>query len=601
MQFGHSTDFDADLAAARQHCETAGALNPESPDAQAQLALIEWAEHDFDSAVARMERAVALGPNHSLALGLAGLMSSFIGDAQTAVDLMLRAARLTPATNNWYPFPLAQGYLRLGRYAEAHTAISEFIARGLRTERGTTLLIASLAGLDRMPEAVAFRDEMTAEFPAYSIAWVRGISDRIIPYNAEAFAPIAALLRKAGVPEEPPAPPRPGIAVLPFDNMSDDAAQDYFADGLTETLITNLSRLDGLMVIARNSAFVFKGRAVDVREVGETLGVDYVVEGSEQILGERVRVNAQLVDAASGGHLWAESYDREMKDIFAVHDDISERIVAALDVTLSEGDADRLTEVETQSVEAYDSYIRGLAELFRYTPEASLLGESLMHKAVEIDPGYARPYSMLGLSMFVAWEFQWRPEPDVLAQATALTRKGVDIDPNLATAHAVLGWLLLWQGQYDAAIAALEKAVAIDPDDIWAVTLLAETYNYIGRPQEVPPLFPILERIDPLYPLNDFYLGHAQYLMGDYDAAVASLNKTLTFAPNFLPAQRILAAIHAEHGRVTEAQGAVEEVRRISPSASVALWRERLPYRDPSVTERLIESWQKAENSGESE
>ena len=401
-------------------------------------------------------------------------------------------------------------------------------------------------------------------------------------------------LRKAGVPEEPPVLARPGIAVLPFDNMSGDAVQDYFADGLTETLITNLSRLDDLMVIARNSAFVFKGRAVDVREVGETLGVQYVVEGSVQIIGERVRVNAQLVDATSGGHLWAEAYDREMSDIFAVHDDISGRIVSALDITLSEGDTNRLGQIETQSVEAYDSYIRGLAELFRYTPDGNLLGRSLMRQAFEIDPSYARPYGILSLAMFLAWEFQWSQDAEILERAAVIASEGVDIDPTLASAHANLGWIRLWQKQHDRAIAALEKAVEIDGDDVWAVSLLAESLNYVGRPEEVPALFPILERIDPLYPLNDFYLGHAQYLMGDYDVGIASLNKTLTFAPNFSPAHRILAAIYVELGRMDDARAAVAEIKRISPTASVELWRERLPYRDPAVLDRLIENWEKA-------
>ena len=594
IQFGYSSDYETDIAAARRHCEKAVALDPDSPDAQANLALIEWAEHDFDGALARMERAVTLSPNHSLVLGLAGFMTSFIGEPQTAVDLMQRAARLTPTQDNWYPFPLAQGYIRLGRYAEAHAAISDFIARTLRTERAATLLIASLAGLDRMPEAEANRDEIAAEYSDYSIAWVRDITDGIIPYSPEAFAPIAALLRKAGVPEEPPAPARPGIAVLPFDNLSGDAAQDYFADGLTETLITNLSRLDGLMVIARNSAFVFKGQAVDVREVGERLGVEYVVEGSVHILGERVRVNAQLVDATSGGHLWAEAYDRDMSDIFAVHDDISGRIVSALDITLSEGDADRLSKVETNSVEAYDSYIRGLADIYRYTPDANRLARASLREAVDIDPGYVRAYGILSIGMFLAWEFQWNDDPDLLNQAGKVASNAVRIDPDMAPAHGASGWISLWQRQYEQALAALQMAIEIDGNDVMTVGLLAEAFNYAGQPDEVPALYPRLKRIDPLYPLNDFYLGHAQYLMGDYDAAIASLNDTLTFAPNFSPAHRLLAAAYVELGRMDEAHAAVAEIRRISPTASVALWRERLPYRDPGVLDRLIENWEKA-------
>jgi adenylate cyclase len=240
-----------------------------------------------------------------------------------------------------------------------------------------------------------------------------------------------------------PLPKKPSVAVLPFTNMSGDAEQEYFSDGMTETLITDLSKISGLFVIARNSTFTYKGQAVKLEQVGQELGVRYVIEGSVQKANGRVRINVQLIDATTGGHVWAERYDRELEDIFALQDELTQKIVFALKVLLTPEEHARFRRAPTDSLEAYDLHLRGQAYFYRFTPEAQAQARQLWERAIELDPAYDGAYAGLAIGHLVDFYWQWSPDPArSLEQAFVLAQRAVVLDDSLSAATVPWGWCM---------------------------------------------------------------------------------------------------------------------------------------------------------------
>jgi len=389
-------------------------------------------------------------------------------------------------------------------------------------------------------------------------------------------------------------PDKPSIAVLPFVNMSEDPKQEYFSDGMTEDLITGLSKRSGLFVIARNSVFLYKGRPVKPEQVSRELGVRYVLEGSVRKAGNRVRITAQLIDATTGYHLWAEHYDGELKEIFALQDSITRQIVAALAPKLTAGEQPRSGRQETNSIEAYDHFLRGFALFYEFRKESNAMARQMFERAVALDPNYAKAYVRLSWAYFVDWEFQWTEGPGALDRSLEAARKAVALDDSLSEAHTVFGWDSLWKKQHDVAIAELERAVSLDPNSAWAYGNLAEVLNFAGRPDEAIGFAKKAMRLDPNNPGWPFMLAHSYFLPRRYDEAIAALQDALRRNPNFLPARRMLAVVYAELGRDKEARAEVAEILRISPEASLERWRERMPYKNPADLERLIAGLRKA-------
>ena len=295
-------------------------------------------------------------------------------------------------------------------------------------------------------------------------------------------------------------PDKPSIAVLPFVNMSGDKEQEYFSDGITEDLITALSKLSGLFVIARNSVFTYKGRAVKPKQISRELGVRYLLEGSVRKAGNRVRITAQLIDATKGYHLWAENYDGELKDIFALQDDITRQIVAALAPKLAAGEQSGSKRQETNSIEAYDLVLRGIALYFQFRKESHAMARQMFERAIALDPNYARAYVSVAWLYFVDWEFQWTEAPAALDRSLEAARKAVALDDSLSDAHTLLGWDSLWKKQHDFAIAELERAVSLNANSAPAYTFLAEALNFSGRPDEAIGFAKKAMRLDPKYP-----------------------------------------------------------------------------------------------------
>jgi adenylate cyclase len=433
----------------------------------------------------------------------------------------------------------------------------------------------------------------------------RGAAGRRLAYKTVATVTVLAALGAAGglvswrwfqAPASSLAlPDRPSIAVLPFTNLSQDPGQEYFSDGVTEDLITGLSKVSGLFVIARNSVFTYKGKAVKVGEVGRDLGVRYVLEGGVQRAGDRVRITAQLVDAATGYHLWAERYDGQVRDIFALQDEVTQRIVRALAVKLTEGERGRMGRVPTGDPDAYDLVLRGRENLNRTTRDANVEARKLFLKAQDLDPGYARAYMGMGWAHLYGWQFQWSTDTDSLERARQMAERAIALDETLADAHRLLGQIYLWKKEHDQAIAQAERALALAPNDAHGYETLAEVLGWAGRPEDSLRFIREAMRLNPHYPF--FYLwtlGHAYYLTGRSQDAVNAFKTIVQQNPNFLPAHAYLGVLFTEMGREKEAHTAWKAALRLSPGVSLASLRQRLPYRRPADLNRFLTAVQKS-------
>jgi TolB-like protein len=392
-----------------------------------------------------------------------------------------------------------------------------------------------------------------------------------------------------------PLPDNPSIAVLPFQNMSGDPEQDYFSDGLTEDLITDLSKISGLFVIARNSSFAYKGKPIKIAQVGRELGVQYILEGSVRKAGDRVRITAQLIDTTTEGHLWAHRYDRELHDIFMLQDDVTQKIVAALTVKLTADEQKRLLHRYTDNMDAYDLYLRGLEYLNRLTKESNNQARQVLNKAIDLDPDFAAAYALLGWVYSRDWTQGWSPGPQPLNPAFELAQKAIALDESLPAGYTILGEIYLHRRQHAKAIAAQEKANALSPNDAEGIASLAGILTWAGRPQETVELIKKAMRLNPLYPTEYLWnLGHAYYLMGRYEEAIEVLGRARDRNPDYIPVQAYLTASYIELGREADAGTAAAEFKRLSPRTPLTEWRHRLPYKDQMITERLLVNLRKA-------
>src|SRR5215510_289316 len=390
-------------------------------------------------------------------------------------------------------------------------------------------------------------------------------------------------------------PDKPSIVVLPFVNMSKDPEQEYFSDGITEDLTSALSKISSLFVIARNSAFTYKGKAVKVQDVSQELGVRYVLEGSVRKADNQVRITAQLIDATTGGHLWSERYDRPLQDIFALQDDVVGKIVTTLKLQLTVQEQGIVVHKTTDNLAAYDSFLRGLESYNRPTQEANAQARQMFEKALALDPQYAEAYAFLGRTYDREWGLQWSQDPQTLERALVLAQQAVALDDSSPLAHWALGVASLWKKQHDRAIAEIERAIALDPNDADSYWWLGAILGFAGRPEEAIGLIEKAMRLNPHYPpIYLFSLGHSYYLMGRYEEAIATLKRVLNRNPDFLPAHLDLAIIYSELGREEEARAEVAEILRISPNFSLEVLRQRLPYKDPAVLERVLGGLRKA-------
>ncbi len=397
-------------------------------------------------------------------------------------------------------------------------------------------------------------------------------------------------------------PAKPSIAVLPFTNMSSDVEQEYFVDGMTEDLITDLSKISGLFVIARNSVFTYKGKAVKVQQVAEELAVRYVMEGSVRRVGNQIRINAQLIDATTGGHIWAERYDGVYEDVFALQDNVTRKIVATLAVKLTEGEQEQFAQKETDNTEAYDAFLRGWEQYLRQRPESFRQAIVLFENAITLDPEYSRAYAALSATYWQAWKRYWHSEVeinsphDVRFKAEEILAKAMEEPMPLAL--QVSAAMLAQQGRHDEAVAEGERAIAMDPNDADGYVALAGTLNLAGKPGKALSLMEKAVRLNPHYPTSYLHeLGLARFGMEEYDEAVIALERAVTLNPDDRWSSRLLIATLGYLGHEGEAATIMDRVegswRGFDPLSvrGIAFW---YPFKNPADAARLADGLRKA-------
>ena len=384
-------------------------------------------------------------------------------------------------------------------------------------------------------------------------------------------------------------PDEPSIAVLPFVNMSEDPRQDFFCDGLTEGIIATLSKSPDLFVIARNSTFTYKGKPVKVQQVSKDLGVRYVLEGSVQKSGDRVRITAQLIDALNGKHMWAERYDREMKEIFALQDEIAIHMLEAMQWKLTIGSRAREALGKgTKNIEAYLTLVEGQHYLVGASPEDYVQAKKLLEEAISLDAEYATPYIFLGIMHILEVQKGWSRSPQKSFEtASELAKKAQGLDKSHPSLFILWGLLKLNSHQYDEAIAFYDRAFELDPNNGMSLYNKGDCFVFMGKPQEAIPIFQRLLRIDPLAPGFAYLgLGHAHAVMENYDEAIDYNKKVIGIFPNRLLSYLRIAGCYAVLERLEEAGMAVAEALKLYPGFSAKKFIMAMPYKDEALKEK---------------
>jgi adenylate cyclase len=392
-----------------------------------------------------------------------------------------------------------------------------------------------------------------------------------------------------------PLPDKPSIAVLPFVNMSDDPKQEFFSDGMTEEIITALSKVPNLFVISHHSTFTYKGKPVTVKQVSEELGVRYVLEGSVRKTGDKVRITAQLIDALSSHHLWAERYDRDLKDIFALQDEITMKIITALQVKLTTGEMADMIAKGTKNIDAFIKYLQAYELITRANKERNAQAKKILEEAVALDPEYPRLYMGLALShMYDVWYGTTESTEQSLAQAFEFAQKAISLDDSNAAAYSVLGLLYMYKRLYDKAIAECERAVSLDPNSDENLFRLGIVLNYAARAEEALPYLQNAIRLNPLPPALYFIMLAISYRdSGQYEKAIEASKKALQREPNTQFAYIHMAVSYIRLGQEKEARAAAAEILRINPKFSLERYAKMLPFPQP-VADRIIEDLRKA-------
>jgi adenylate cyclase len=378
----------------------------------------------------------------------------------------------------------------------------------------------------------------------------------VTPAVATTTAAISIMLSDNSKPL--PLPDKPSIAVLPFQNMSGDPEQEYFADGMVEDIITALSRFKSLFVIARNSSFTYKGRAVDIKQVGRELGVRYVLEGSVRKGGNRMRITAQLIDATSGAHVWADRYDRDPSDIFAVQDEITASVAGIIEPALADAEQQRVLRKRPDSLDAWEAYQRGLWHFNKYSPEENKAALDFFRQAIALDPNFAPGHYGYALALqWEIWHFSTRPFNEVQGAARAEAQIAVSLDDKDAMAHAILAHMMMWGSEWEAAIAEARTAIALNPNSAFVISMLGCVLGFGGYREEALTRLQQAMRASPHDPLTwlwTIWTWAMQFFSRDFDAALQTGHQLLRLRPGWLQGQVSIAMSLAKLGRIDEAR-----------------------------------------------
>ena len=394
-----------------------------------------------------------------------------------------------------------------------------------------------------------------------------------------------------------PLPDRPAIAVLPFVNLSGDPEQEYFSDGISEDIIAALSKLRWFFVIARNSSFTFKGKAVHMKQIAEDLGVGYVVEGSVRKSGERVRITAQLNEVATGTHVWAERYDRDIADVFAVQDEITEAIVAAIEPQLYAAENFRAQRKPPDSLDAWDLVMRGLSHYWRLTRQDNMVAQAMLEKATAIDPNYGQALGVLAAAHTFSAHMGWSEMSKAVPIAERAAIAALHADSEDPWAHYAMGNVCLFTRRFDDSLAEFETALRLNPNFSLAQGYYGLTLCYCGRWQDGDLAARRALRLSPRDPFSALYYGiaaYSQYNGRNYEEAIRLARESVRERSDFVGAHRLLTASAGMAGRTDVAAAALQELRRVQPNISLSWIAKEMPFKLDEDRKHYLEGFRRA-------
>ncbi len=553
-------------------------LNPNSTAAHRSLALAHFYRHELGDFVEHADRALALNPHDPQTLGQLGSYLVMMGESERGAALVHKAYALNPDLPDWYNLTLAMERALAGDFeaALAHTNKvkdpNNYIAPLQR--------IIYLAHLDRLDEAGPDIERLNVLYPGYSIATMR--EEAAYWNNTAEFVSLdAAGLRKAGFPEtSPEAPSRPVIAVLPFDNLSGDPEQEYFADGITEDIITRLAQFPDILVLGRNTTFQFKGAAVDVKEIGARLEADYIVEGSIRRAGETVRVNAQLLDVESGGHVWAETYDRALDpaNLFAMQDEITEAVASRIGDphgAIGRAEFQRSARQAPERLSSYECVLRYFEYSRHFSEETHRVARDCLEAVVESEPDYGEALAFLGNIYTNEVSFGFNASADSsLEKALDAIQRGVAIDPGSGPARAQLAVILYLTDNPKRALREAEEALRLDPYDAETIAQVAEVFANVGAYERAEEMMGKVTVLNPNYPVwMNWTMAKAHISRGEYVDAIRRLE--MTQMGWYYWTRAYLAAAHCAGGDIARGREELEATLQARPDFAKVYWSEQ--------------------------
>ena len=552
---------------------------------------------DFDQAITTGKKAIALGPSHDLPYSILSQTMLYAGRFDESITLMKKAMRLDPRYPAYCLFVLANDYFLLNRNQEAIEAWTRLLERAQKGEFPPLFahlgLAAAYARLERKEDASAHAEVVLKINPKFSLEYYRAFDQY---KNKADFDRILVALRKAGLPDNPPLPlpDKPSIAVLAFDNLSGDPGQEYFSDGIAENIITALSKVGELFVIARNSSFTYKGKPVKVQQIGRELGVRYVLEGSVQRSGNRVRITAQLIDAKNGQHLWAENYDRDLKDIFEIQDEITMKIVTALRIELTEGEQARVSARNIKNIDVHLKAIQANSLWIEGTEKSLIRFGQLAQEIVDAEPESPVGYRMM------AWYHRGLGDRGIARQehykkAFEFAQKALSKDETDAFSHSVLGYIYLNMREFEKAIASGKRSIELQPNGALVHTIFGSTLCYAEQYDEGITYLKQGLRLNPFPSYYDyFHLGRCYYMKGQYEDALIEAKKALQRAPDAGIVHFSLALIYGVLNREEEARASASKALEILPFISVTMVKNYWRYKTQDGMEVSLDAMRKA-------
>ena len=607
---GWSQSPSESLEKAFEISEKVLAMDESDSDVKALSGLVCLLKDQYEQAIFEGEKSIKLSPTNAQAHVLLAVTMYNVGRFDDAIELVKKAMRLHPYYPAYYLQWLGGAYRMTGHYDDAIGVYKQLLERSIKGEfpiTGAHLFLAEVyAESGRENEGRIHLAEVLKLRPKFSIKDVTKIRTYRFKDSGLLESRLNAL-RKAGLPEHPPLelPEKPSIVVLPFLNMSNDPKQEYFSDGMTDELISDLAKIKDILVISRNSAFTYKGKSIKIQQVAQDLNVRYILEGSVQRSGSKVRIRAQLIDGKTDHHVWSESYDGVMDDIFALQDKITKKIVSALFVTLTTDEQDRISGKGTDSIQAYEAYLKGFEHYSRMTGDNLIKAIKYYREATKIDPNFSRAYSGLATAYYMSTTFNypWQSEAAIMSDVRNFKIKArhylniAKENPTWET-YVIAAYMDVSRKRFDEAVLSAEKALLEAPNQYLVNIAMGYVLTCVGRAREALKYLDTAMRLDPR--ILDILLvekGKAFFLLGEYEKAVTFIQKGLTLNPALTNYSSFEAASHAFLGDIKKAKDAWYSFVEGFPIKSYLSTKHLyyfFPFKDHKIFDHFIEGLNKA-------